>query len=45
MTHEVAGESHGGGESLTTVIVALGANLLIAIAKSVAALVTGGWWG
>jgi cation diffusion facilitator family transporter len=31
----------GGGESLFTVLVALGANVLIAIAKSVVALVTG----
>lgn len=31
----------GGGESLTTVLVAFGANVLIAIAKSVAALATG----
>ena len=41
MTHEVARESRAGGESLTTVIVALGANLLIALAKSVAAVLTG----
>lgn len=41
MTHEVARESRAGGESLTTVVVALGANLLIAIAKSVAAVLTG----
>jgi cation diffusion facilitator family transporter len=31
----------GGSESVTTVLVAFGANLLIAVAKSVAALVTG----
>jgi cation diffusion facilitator family transporter len=31
----------GGSESLTTVLVALGANVLVAVAKSVAALVTG----
>ena len=36
----VAGAA-GGGESLTTVLVAFGANVLIAVAKSVAAIVTG----
>lgn len=35
------GAADGGGESLTTVLVAFGANVLIALAKSVAAIVTG----
>src|SRR5689334_20309853 len=35
------GDSSGGDESTLTVLVAFGANLLIAVAKSVAAVVTG----
>src|SRR4051794_10513360 len=36
-----ASSSHSGGESLKTVVIAFGANLLIALAKSFAAMVTG----
>ena len=35
------GTSPGGGESTATVLVALGANLLVAVAKGVAAVITG----
>lgn len=42
LLHEVPGAGvTGGSESLTTVLVAFGANVLIAIAKSAAALATG----
>jgi cation diffusion facilitator family transporter len=34
-------DTNGGSESLTTILVAFGANVLVAVAKSVAALVTG----
>src|SRR3954462_8704765 len=36
-----ASSAHSGGESLKTVVIAFGANLLIALAKSFAAMVTG----
>lgn len=38
---DAANQAHDGSESLVTVIVAFGANLLIAVAKSIAAAVTG----
>ena len=41
MTNAVADESRAGGESVVTVVVALAANLLIAVAKTVAAVLTG----
>lgn len=41
MSNEGSQQSSGGGESLLTVIVALAANGLLAIAKSVAAILTG----
>jgi cation diffusion facilitator family transporter len=38
---DAANQGQGGSESLVTVIVAFGANLLIAVAKSIAAAITG----
>lgn len=38
---ETSTDSEGGGESLVTVLIALGVNVLIALAKSVVAVITG----